>query len=55
MQKKVKLLKDEFTKYTKATTIQEDGFVKIGIDLGIDIYSDVSCLSNVIFSLYRYL
>jgi 23S rRNA A2030 N6-methylase RlmJ len=49
MQKKVKLLKDEFTKYTKATTIQEDGFVKIGNDLGIDIYSDVSCINSPYF------
>lgn len=43
-QKRVKLLKDEFNKYTKGNTIVEEGFVKIGQDLGIDIYSDVSVI-----------
>lgn len=38
---KVKLLKDEFQKYTKSTVIDEDGFIKIGKELNIDVYSDV--------------
>jgi hypothetical protein len=40
---KVKLLKDEFAKYSgKGNTIQQEGFEKIGKELEIDIYNDVS-------------
>lgn len=41
---RVKLLKEEFAKYTNQPTIGEDGFVKIGKDLDIDIYSDIFIL-----------
>lgn len=38
---KVKLIKPEFTKYATGQAITEDGFVKMGADLKIDIYSDI--------------
>lgn len=39
---KVKLLKDEFAKYSgKGNSIQQEGFEKIGKELDIDIYNDV--------------
>lgn len=39
---KVKLLKEEFAKYCdKGSSIQQEGFEKIGKELEIDIYNDV--------------
>lgn len=47
--KRVTLLKDEFEKYSKKNpTIGQDGFELIGKDLGIDIYSDVSYIFEII-------
>ena len=38
---KVKLLKDEFAKFTSKNIIEQEGFEKIGKTLGVDIYNDV--------------
>lgn len=46
---KVKLLKEEFQKFTKSTMINdENGFIMMGKALNIDIYSDVSIYLNCI-------